>query len=594
MANFLEEYTMLAELGHGGFAKVYKIRHNKLGYIRAVRVLNDIVTDENDRTYQKFLEECRTLLRLGNGNHPNIVHIYQPLCRAQRALVEMDFIDGCDIKGYIAEQKFVEYDEFLKLLTDISSALAYCHEEVYKYCMDPDIDNLEDDPNDGSKFLIDDVTRQRLIEKYRVIHNDLHTGNIMRRENGRYVLLDFGLAISGDDVVRSSRRHGGAPEFMAPEKWEDEGLLSTQSDVYSFGIILYNVLTGQVPFPYDKNISGQQKAIYLIGEAHRTKNPDPIFPLRKALYEETYNGKTLDTPDYPMWVEELIMKCLEKNPADRFANAAEMYRFVQKHLAATPVRHEAPTAIASVPELNEIIDELRATKSELQTLRDEMQIVKQHIIETNIFGNDILLRLKSNHNATSLRMKEILKFVNPDGIIEVAIDDEDAENDDNNVEKRVGDYYNEDGVEGVIFQLDSTGKHGKIVSTEEDKLSWCNSKQFEKKEVLGLIEKENGKLNTRNLLTLEESKDFPAFMFCKEYGHGWYLPAVSEILEIYKQINVINDAMKRVGATPLSFREYWTSTESNEITAQFVNLRDGLSRGNFKFSRYLVRAIHEF
>ena len=95
---FLEEYTLLDELGQGGYATVYKVRHNNLGYIRAIRVLNAIIAHGGtDKTYQKFLEECRLLLRLGNGNHPNIVHIYQPLLKAQRAIVEMDFVDGKDL-----------------------------------------------------------------------------------------------------------------------------------------------------------------------------------------------------------------------------------------------------------------------------------------------------------------------------------------------------------------------------------------------------------------------------------------------------------------------------------------------------------------
>ena len=204
---FLEEYTLLDELGQGGYATVYKVRHNNLGYIRAIRVLNAIIAHgETDKTYQKFLEECKLLLRLGNGNHPNIVHIYQPLLKAQRAIVEMDFVDGKDLYHYLEEKhSFVEIKDVLRLLNDIGSALSYCHEDIYKFCMDKDEDNLQDDPEDGRKVLLDNKTKQRLINKYRVIHNDIHSGNIIRREDGSYVLLDFGLAIEGDSVVRSGK-----------------------------------------------------------------------------------------------------------------------------------------------------------------------------------------------------------------------------------------------------------------------------------------------------------------------------------------------------------------------------------------------------
>lgn len=331
---FLEEYTLLDELGQGGYATVYKVRHNNLGYIRAIRVLNAIIAHgESDKTYQKFLEECKLLLRLGNGNHPNIVHIYQPLLKAQRAIVEMDFVDGKDLYHYLEEKhSFVEIKDVLRLLSDIGSALAYCHEDIYKFCMDKDEDSLRDDPEDGRKVLLDNKTKQRLINKYRVIHNDIHSGNIIRREDGSYVLLDFGLAIEGDSVVRSSRRENGAPEFKAPEKWEnDSSILTTQSDIYSFGVVLYEYLAGRVPFLFDKKNSNRAEAEYLLSKAHKEQQPASIFELRKAAFEHAHPEEIYEK-DYPEWLEVLIMKCLSKSTKDRFRNGKELYSFVLKHI----------------------------------------------------------------------------------------------------------------------------------------------------------------------------------------------------------------------------------------------------------------------
>ncbi len=332
---FLEEYTLLDELGQGGFATVYKVRHNSLRYIRAIRVLNaTIAHGESDKTYQKFLEECKLLLRLGNGNHPHIVHIYQPLLRAQKAIVEMDFVDGKDLFHYLQEKSsFVEIEDVMKLLTDIGSALAYCHEDIYKFCMDKDEDNLMDDPNDGSKVLLDDETRKRLIQKYRVIHNDIHSGNIIRRDDGNFVLLDFGLAIEGDTVVRSSRKKNGAPEFKAPEKWENEGILTTRSDIYSFGVVLYEFLAGRVPFMFDKKNSNTTEAEYLLSKAHKEALPEPIFGLRKMAFERSHPNE-IYKKDYPDWLEKLIMKCLAKDPNDRFGDGKELFTYAQGHLSA--------------------------------------------------------------------------------------------------------------------------------------------------------------------------------------------------------------------------------------------------------------------
>lgn len=330
---FLEDYTLLDELGQGGYATVYKVRHNNLGYIRAIRVLNAIIAHgESDKTYQKFLEECKLLLRLGNGNHPNIVHIYQPLLKAQRAIVEMDFVDGKDLYHYLEDKhSFVEIKDVLRLLSDIGSALAYCHEDIYKFCMDKDEDSLRDDPEDGRKVLLDNKTKQRLINKYRVIHNDIHSGNIIRREDGSYVLLDFGLAIEGDSVVRSSRRKNGAPEFKAPEKWDNDSILTTQSDIYSFGVVLYEYLAGRVPFLFDKKNSNPVEAEYLLGKAHKEQQPASIFELRKAAFEHAHPGEIYEK-DYPEWLEVLIMKCLSKSTKDRFRNGKELYSFVLKHI----------------------------------------------------------------------------------------------------------------------------------------------------------------------------------------------------------------------------------------------------------------------
>lgn len=338
---FLEEYTLLDEIGQGGYATVYKVRHNELGYIRALRVLNAVIArGTEDKTYQRFIDECKLLMRIGNGNHPNIIHISRTLLKEQRAAVEMDYVDGSDLSRYIAEcGGFVPADEVARLLVQMSSALAYCHEDIYRFCMDRVQDGLQDDPEDGSKVLMDEDTRQRLIQKYRVIHNDIHSNNIIRREDGTYILLDFGLAVQGEEVVRSSRRSDGAPEFKAPEKWDGETGLTTQSDIYSLGVVMYEFLTGRVPFPLSPQDALSAKAIYLLGEDHKTKTPDSIFELRKAAYEKLHPGEVYEIPDYPLWLEEVILKCLEKNPDERFANGKQLYDCVleKSSAAASPV-----------------------------------------------------------------------------------------------------------------------------------------------------------------------------------------------------------------------------------------------------------------
>jgi len=389
---FLQEYTMLDELGHGGFATVYKVRHNELGYIRAVRVLNETIVDAKSPAYQKFLRECKLLLRLGNGNHPNIVHIYQPRLLENKALVEMDYVDGQDILHYLQQNRnFVPADEVVRMALQMSSALAYCHEDIYRFCMDREADNLQDDPNDGSKVLMDDQTRKRLIEKYKVIHNDIHSGNIMRRADGNFVLLDFGLAINGDEVVRSSRRKNGAPEFKAPEKWENESILTEQSDIYSFGVVLYQYLAGRVPFPLDAKNPNSTEAEYLLSKAHRETAPPSIGEIRKESYERKFKDKEYEK-DYPEWLEDVIMICLRKKPAERFKNGKELYDCIKNHvLEEAEVSNEVESKLEELTTRNEaletelsqknqqlggVVEERDTLKSEKQSLQKELELLK--------------------------------------------------------------------------------------------------------------------------------------------------------------------------------------------------------------------------
>ncbi|MDR0893816.1 MAG: protein kinase [Prevotellaceae bacterium] len=377
-----EDYEKMNMLGTGSFATVFMVRHRKLGHIRAIRVLDKYVESEHSDIYKKFLEECVVLLRLGNGGHPNIVRIYQPMLKNNQALVEMDYIKGVDLLSYIQEQRpFVPYDEVIRFVQDISSALAYCHVDVYEYCMDREKDNLQDDPDDGSKVLLDETTRRRLIKKYRVIHNDIHAKNVMRRDDGSYILLDFGLAIDGEAVVRSSKRENGAPEYKAPEKWDKEEV-TTQSDIYSFGILMYEMLTGQVPF-IPKNRS--TAALLDLMKQHQHTPPPPIEPLRRAAFEthaheaDIYRGGEPYKQDYPDWLEAVIMKCLAKNPEDRFADGRALYNEINANLKQNASNISQEAYDQTVHRNERLTQENKQLKKENNLLTGENERLKKNL-----------------------------------------------------------------------------------------------------------------------------------------------------------------------------------------------------------------------
>lgn len=325
------EYTILKTINpDGGEAIIYKVRHNEWGDIKALRVPKTSINSEEDDAFLKFKDECKKLLRL--SNHPNIVKIYRPRFWKEpgeeegKAYVEMEFVDGKDLLKHLTEdeQNFIPIEDVLRMAEQISSALAFCHVDVYTECMTGEERNeIEKAENEEKRKTIID----RLIKDYRVVHNDIHSNNIIRRKNGDYVLLDFGLAFDGKEVVRSTKMKGGVIAFMAPEKFEalregrklEEKELTPQLDIYGFGVVLYEYLAGKLPNKdcTDKNSIEQS-----------------IYNSRKQYFEKKYPEKEY-TKDYPDWLVDVIIICLRKYPEKHFENGKGLHDYIVDHLKET-------------------------------------------------------------------------------------------------------------------------------------------------------------------------------------------------------------------------------------------------------------------
>ena len=135
-------------------------------------------------------------------------------------------------------------------------------------------------------------------------------------------------------AVKSSSRGDGAAEYIAPEKWSGGQIANDKAvDIYGFGILVYQMLTGQVPFVLDPKEFNKDslKTLNTIRKRHETERPADILPLRKAAYEK-YTGRFDYERDYPEWLEELVFKCLEKKPENRFQDAKQLQDFFISHL----------------------------------------------------------------------------------------------------------------------------------------------------------------------------------------------------------------------------------------------------------------------
>ena len=156
----------------------------------------------------------------------------------------------------------------------------------------------------------------------------------------------------------------------------------------------------------------------------------------------------------------------------------------------------------------------------------------------------------------------------------------------------VGDRYAEGGVKGVVFYFTDGGYHGKILSLEESEQLWCSSLIYK---IVTPRNTDNGYLNTKYLSEGENLNDYPAFEWCRSLGAGWYIPSLNEVLEIYKNKEIVNKTLYYYGGKTISNQKMWTSTECDEVRAYHVYMDSGKIYPSEKIEdgRY-VRAVRSF
>lgn len=283
----------LGALRTGGQGSVYKGR--RMGPIlTAVKLLPTPIHSESldDKNFRNFSNEVAKLQKVNEEPNPNVVKILSSGITESGSLpyIEMEYIEGPDLCELLQppHEKIFMLKEVIRVADQLANALAHCHKVGVKH---------------------GDVKSNNV--KY-----NIHTGN--------YVLLDFGLAIMSEEERRSSIRHAGAIEFMAPE--QHDGAMFLQTDVYSYGIILYELLTGQVPFPLTGNGETGRNAIML---AHmEAPVPDLREARKKSLPDSWTTLKQTQELQVPEWLLAIIEKCLQKSPEARFKSGVELHEAI--------------------------------------------------------------------------------------------------------------------------------------------------------------------------------------------------------------------------------------------------------------------------
>jgi serine/threonine protein kinase len=326
----------MGALRTGGQGSVYKGK--RMGaIISAVKLLPTPIHTENedDKNFRDFQNEVEKLKKVNEDPNPNVVKIINSGLTESGSFpfIEMEYIEGPDLEELLQAPNPPVFTirETIKLATQLSNALAHCHRAGVK-------------------------------------HGDIKSNNVkFNTDTGNYILLDFGLAVMSDEQRRSSLRHAGAVEFMAPEQHDGEMLF--QSDIYSFGIVVFELLAGVVPFPLISRAESNRNQVMI---SHVEKSVPDLLELRQnRLPAEWSEAKKLAEMKVPLWLQDIVAKCLEKLPANRYANGVDLHDAVCSQTERQPI----PTGpLVS----NELSNELTVLKTENATLQAELNKYKQY------------------------------------------------------------------------------------------------------------------------------------------------------------------------------------------------------------------------
>jgi serine/threonine protein kinase len=279
----------LGALRTGGQGSVYKGKRIGAIYSAVKLIPTPIYTeDQNDKNYRNFENEVAKLQKVNEKPSPNVVKIlsFGITESGSFPFIEMEYIEGPDLCELLKSPNppIFPIKELVKVAGQLAAALSHCHQVGVK-------------------------------------HGDIKSNNVKYNiQTGNYVLLDFGLAVMTEEQRRSSIRHAGAIEFMAPE--QNSGTMLTQTDIYSYGIILYELLAGQVPFPLAGNSDTGRNTVMV---SHIENELPDMMALRKENLPATWpKAQQQQEMLVPIWLLNLIHKCLQKDPEARFVDGMEL------------------------------------------------------------------------------------------------------------------------------------------------------------------------------------------------------------------------------------------------------------------------------
>jgi serine/threonine-protein kinase len=252
-------YRIQRKLGAGGMADVYLAEDQELGRRVAIKILNSRHGND-DQFIERFRREAKNAAAL---NHPNIVSIYDRGEAEDTYYIAMEFLDGRTLKELIIGRGAAPINVAIEYARQILSALRFAH-------------------------------------RHGIVHRDIKPHNVLVDGEGRVKVTDFGIARAGTSQMTEAGSIVGTAQYLSPEQARG-GEVDPRSDLYSLGIVLYELLTGKTPFDGETPVE--------IAMKHLSATPQPPSKLR---------------PDIPPELDMVVLRALAKNPDDRYQSADEM------------------------------------------------------------------------------------------------------------------------------------------------------------------------------------------------------------------------------------------------------------------------------
>lgn len=291
-------YEITELIGVGGMADVYKAIDLNDGKTVAVKILKKEFT-QDEEFLKRFRNECQTVASLA---HPNIVKILDVgLTDREMQFIVMEYIDGITLKDYIEQEGRIGWKESVHFIVQVLRALQHAHSKG-------------------------------------VVHRDIKPQNIMLFRDGTIKVMDFGIAkFAREEAKPDNGTVIGSVHYISPEQASGR-ITDEKSDIYSVGIMLYEMLTGVKPFDDEKAVAVARMHI-----SEKAKLPTSI------------------NPDIPRGLEQIIMKAIEKKPENRYQSAGEMIKAIEKF-------KKNPEIVFDYRTEEEQQEEVPVVKEELETV----------------------------------------------------------------------------------------------------------------------------------------------------------------------------------------------------------------------------------